>query len=40
MASCGGLNMFGPESGTVRKCGLIGVGMALLGEVCDYRDGL
>ena len=27
-------------SGTIRKCGLIGVGMALLEEVCHCRGGL
>jgi hypothetical protein len=30
----GGLNMLGPGSSTVRKCGLVGVGVALLEEVC------
>ena len=30
---CGGLNMLGPGSGTVRRCGLAGVGVALE-EVC------
>jgi hypothetical protein len=33
-ASCGGLNVLGPGSGTVRRCGLVGVGVALLEEVC------
>ena len=30
----GGLNMLGPGSGTIRWCGLVGVGVALLEEVC------
>jgi hypothetical protein len=34
ICACGGLNMLGPGSGTVRRCGLIGVGVALLEEVC------
>ena len=29
-----GLNMLGPGSGTIRKCDLVGVGVALLEEVC------
>ena len=33
-AICGGLNMLGPGSGTIRRCGLVGVGVALLEEVC------
>jgi hypothetical protein len=28
---CDGLNKLGPGRGTIRKCGLIGVGVALLG---------
>jgi hypothetical protein len=32
--NCGSLNMHGPESGTIRKCGLVGVGVALLEAVC------
>jgi hypothetical protein len=27
---CGGLYMLVPGSGTIRRCGLVGVGMALL----------
>ena len=27
---CHGLNMFSPESGTIRRCGPVGVGVALL----------
>ena len=31
---CGGLNMLGPGNGTIRRCGLVGVGTAILEEVC------
>ena len=31
---CGGLNMLGPGSGTMRRCGLVGVGVTSLEEVC------
>ena len=31
---CGGLNMIDPWSGTIRRCSLDGVGVALLEEVC------
>ena len=34
MSNCDGLNMLGPGSGTVRRCGLVGVDVALLEEVC------
>ena len=45
--SCGGLNRYGfhrfmclnawpIRSGTIRKCGLVGVGVALLEEVCKF----
>ena len=27
---CEGLNIFGPESGTIRRCGLVGVGVVLV----------
>lgn len=37
---CGGLNMLGPWSGTIRKSGLFGVSMALLEEVCHCEGGL
>jgi hypothetical protein len=30
---CGGLNMLGPGSGTIRRCGLVRIGVALLEEV-------
>ena len=29
-----GLNVLGPESDTIRRCGLVGVDVALLEEVC------
>jgi hypothetical protein len=31
---CGGLNVLGPGSGTIWRCGLVGVVVALLEEVC------
>ena len=31
---CGSLKMLGPESCTIRRCGLIRVGVPLLEEVC------
>ena len=37
---CGGLYMFGPGSGTIRRCGLVGVGVALLKEGCHCQGGL
>lgn len=33
---CGDFNMFGPENGTVRKCGLFVVAVALLEEECHW----
>ena len=47
---CGGLNRYSPyrlmcvdtwptESGTIRWCGLVGVSVALLEEVCHWRGG-
>jgi hypothetical protein len=30
---CGGLNVFGPGSGTLRMCGLVGTGVTLIEEV-------
>ena len=39
LAQCGGLYMLGPGSGTVWKCGLFGIGIALL-EVCHCGSGL
>jgi len=35
----GCLFMLGPASGTIRKCGLVGGGMALLKEVCPCWGG-
>jgi hypothetical protein len=32
--------MLGPGSGTIRKCGIVGVGVALLEEVCYCGDRL
>ena len=37
---CGGLNMFGTGSGTIWRCGLVGVGVALMGEICHCGRGL
>jgi hypothetical protein len=31
--------MLGPGSGTIRKCGLVGVGMALLEKMCHCVSG-
>ena len=40
----GSLNVFGPhkfiENGSTRKCGMVGVDMALLEEVCHCGSGL
>lgn len=32
--------MLDPENGTIRKCGLVRVGVALLDEVCHCGGGL
>ena len=37
---CGGLNMVGPGSGIIRRCGLFGESVALLKEVCYCGGGL
>ena len=37
---CGGLNMLGPGSDLIRRYGLVGVGVALLKEVCHCEGGL
>jgi hypothetical protein len=37
---CDGLNMRGPGSGTIKRCGLVGVGVTFLEEVCHYENGL
>jgi hypothetical protein len=34
------MNMLDPESGIIRSCDLVGVGMALLEEVCHCGHGL
>jgi hypothetical protein len=40
VARCGGLNRLCPRNGTIRKCGHVGVGVALLEEVCHCGGGL
>jgi hypothetical protein len=37
---CGGLNMLGPVCGTISRGVLVGVGLALLEEVCHCGGGL
>ena len=37
---CGGLNMLGQGSGTIRRCGLVGISVALLEELCNCGGGL
>jgi len=37
---CGSLNMLDPGSGTIRRCGFVWVGVALLEEVCLWMCGL
>ena len=37
---CDGLNILGPGSGTIRRCGLVRVSVALLEEVCHCGGGL
>jgi hypothetical protein len=39
-AECGDLNMLGPGSSTIRRCGFFGVGVALLEKVCHHGGGL
>ena len=34
LTTCGGLDMLDPERGTIWRYGLVGVGVALLEEVC------
>ena len=36
---CGGLKFFDPGSGTIRNNGLVGVGVALLEELCCCMGG-
>ena len=40
MGGCGGLNMLDPERGSIRRCALVGGGVALLEKVCHYGHGL
>jgi hypothetical protein len=40
IVDCGGVNMLGPGCGTIRRYGLVGVGVALLEEVCPCGSGL
>ena len=44
LCQCGGLNENGPlrliGNGTIRKCGLVKVGVALLEEMCHCMSGL
>jgi hypothetical protein len=35
-----GLNIVGPGNGTIRRCDLVGLSVALLEEVCCHRRGL
>ena len=37
---CGRLNMLDPGNGTIRRCGLVEVGVTLLEEVCHLGGGL
>jgi hypothetical protein len=41
---CSGLNKSGPHSligsGATRRCSFVGVGVALLEELCHHKDGL
>ena len=37
---CGSFTMLGPRSGTIRRYGLVGVGVALLEEVSQCGSGL
>ena len=36
---CGGLNIFGLGNPILRRCGLVGVGVTLLEEVCRFGSG-
>jgi hypothetical protein len=51
LVPCGGFNGYSPHrlmcldawpmgSGSIKRCGLVGVGVALLGELCHYGGGL
>jgi hypothetical protein len=39
LGQCGGLNKIGPGSDIIRRCGLAGVGVTLLEEVCHFGGG-
>ena len=39
VGECSGLNILGPGSGIIKRCGLLGVGVALLEEVCHCGSG-
>jgi hypothetical protein len=39
IGNCGGLNILVPETGTIWRCGLVGVGIVLLEEICHCRSG-
>ena len=34
LGHCGGLHILGSDSGLIRRCGIVGVGVALLEQVC------
>jgi hypothetical protein len=36
---CGDLNILGPRSGTIRRYGLVKIGVALLQEIYHFGDG-
>jgi hypothetical protein len=36
---CGGLNTLGPESGTIREYGFVGIDVAFIDKVCHYGHG-
>ena len=38
--NCGGLNTLAPGRGTIGRCGLVGVGVALLEDMCHCGHGL
>ena len=38
--ACDGLSMLDPRSSTIRRCALVGAGVALLEEVCHCVGGL
>ena len=40
VTKCDGLSVLGPGSGTIRKCGFVGVGATFLEDVCHCEGGL